>query len=477
MSIRLLMSVLISGVSVAADGAELALSDALEADLVAQGKAVWVSKPGQRTDLTLHADAHAQMGVAVARRKPAASSIYTRRQLIGERQTRATYHATFLASGDFYAVSPIIAVTRAPTDATYTNDDIYDAIAVAPTNAILTGGLPNASGGNASWTVSANQVFARQPGASTTAPVLVTGTPIACRSIPRVDGGPGRLAMTRMWSLGSIHAQAATTRMPTVDDSPVGTLANNQLWDAEFPLAGVGQYYYKNSTDHASTDQGSFGSVATRWAASCLIGAKFHYAKPSITVLGVGDSLMGGDYNESGRPARCSYGWRAAYKLMSEGRQVDFINAGYSGYKWDQFGPMLQQLVTQLKPDILLMPIHSGNGISSGVGIGYTAADANLHVAIAMQYAEWALNNGVKEVIFATPMPSTTAGYNAMYAHLASVVKGSGFPYLDTMAVVANSDMTWKSGYSIDGGHPTAAANDVLANALADVLRPFSVPA
>ena len=191
MTITLTKPIRVGGVEVS--GTQTYAAD-VEADLVAQGKAVWVSKPGQRTDLTLHADAHAQMGASVSRRRPAASSIYTRRQLIGERQTRATYHATFLASGDFYAVSPIVAVTRAPDDATYTNDDVYDAIAAAPTNAILTGGLPNASGGNASWTVSANQVFARQDGASTTAPVLVTGTPIACRSIPRVDGGPGRLA-------------------------------------------------------------------------------------------------------------------------------------------------------------------------------------------------------------------------------------------------------------------------------------------
>ena len=421
-----------------------------------------------------HVEEHAGMGTVTQMLRPSASSIYTRRQLIAERQTRATYHATFLASGDFYAVAPIIAVTRAPTDATYTNDDIYDAIAVAPTDAILTGGLPNASGGNSSWTVAANMTFARQVGASTTTPVLVTGTPISCRSIARTDGGPGRLAMTRMWSLGSIHAQAATTRMPTADDSPVGTLANNQLWDTEFPLAGVGQFYYKNSTDHASTDQGSFGAVATRWGASCLLGCKFYYSKPSITVLGVGDSLMGGDYNESGRPTRCSYGWRAAYKLMLEGRQIDFINAGFSGYKWDAFGPMLQKLVTQLQPDIVLMPIHSGNGISTGVGIGYTTADADLHIAIAMQYAEWALNNGVKEVIFVTPMPSTTAGYNGMYQYLTDIVKTSGFRYFNTMAVVANSDLTWKSGYSIDGGHPTALANDAMSGPLADILRPYS---
>jgi lysophospholipase L1-like esterase len=131
--------------------------------------------------------------------------------------------------------------------------------------------------------------------------------------------------------------------------------------------------------------------------------------------------------------------------------------------------------VAQLTPDILLLPIHSGNGVTAGVGIGYTQADADLQVSIAMQYAEWALNNGVKHVVFVTPMPSTTPNYNGMYANLTSLVAASGFPYLDTMSVVANQDLTWKANYSIDGGHPTALANAALAVELADVLRPYTM--
>jgi len=65
MSIRLLMSVLVAGVHYGVDGATLSLSEALEADLVAQGKAVWVNAPFMRTDLAAHADSHAAIGAAV----------------------------------------------------------------------------------------------------------------------------------------------------------------------------------------------------------------------------------------------------------------------------------------------------------------------------------------------------------------------------------------------------------------------------
>ena len=424
-----------------------------------------------------HAAEHADVNERIYGFLPTAKTFVLRRQSLLERQSRATYHATFLSGGDFYAIAPIIGVTRTPTDPTYTSDDVYDSISFAPTSSVLPSGLPNASEGNGSWTVSSNQVFSRQPGASTTTPQYVVGTPIPCKSIARVDGGPGRLAMSRVWSLGSIHALASTTRMPVVDDSPLGTLANNQLWDTEFPLSGMGQYYYKNSTDHASTDQASFGAVSTRWAASCILGCKFFYSKPSVTVIGCGDSIMGGDYAEAGHPTRCSYGWRASYALLQLGKQIDYINAGFSGFRWDQFGQIMKQLVAQLKPDIVLLPIHCGNGITAGVGIGYTNADAHLQVAIAMEYAEWALNNGAKDVIFVTPMPSTTPNYNPMYAYMTSIVAASGYRYLDTMSIVANPDLTWKTGYSIDGGHPTALANAALAEVLSQMLIKYTNPA
>lgn len=66
MSIRLLQAIFLSGVYTAVDGATLFLSPALEADLVGQGKAVWVSAPRVPIDLTEHKLSHAAMGITSA---------------------------------------------------------------------------------------------------------------------------------------------------------------------------------------------------------------------------------------------------------------------------------------------------------------------------------------------------------------------------------------------------------------------------
>ncbi len=62
MSIRLLQAVFLSGVYTAVDGATLYLAPGLEADLVGQGKAAWVTPPVMRTNLVDHSADHAAMG-------------------------------------------------------------------------------------------------------------------------------------------------------------------------------------------------------------------------------------------------------------------------------------------------------------------------------------------------------------------------------------------------------------------------------
>jgi len=61
MSIRLLQSIFIAGVLSPVDGSTLSLSAALEADLVNQGKAVWVAAPELTASELAHASAHARM--------------------------------------------------------------------------------------------------------------------------------------------------------------------------------------------------------------------------------------------------------------------------------------------------------------------------------------------------------------------------------------------------------------------------------
>lgn len=63
MSIRLLQAIFLSGVYTAVDGATLSLSPGLEADLVGQGKAVWIKQPNSSTDLLNHAVEHSRIGL------------------------------------------------------------------------------------------------------------------------------------------------------------------------------------------------------------------------------------------------------------------------------------------------------------------------------------------------------------------------------------------------------------------------------
>lgn len=389
-----------------------------------------------------------------------------------ERGSSGTYHTTFRAAGDFVAVQPIINVTRAPTDATYTSDDVYDQIAVAPSAAVLTGGYPDASGGAAAWTASANMTFARQTGASTSTPIPVLGNMIYCSSIARADGGPGRLLMARAYSTGSGHASAATTRMPTYYDEQT-SLTKAQRWDDAtngFPLSGHGQHYYR-SGNYASTSQDTFGSGATRWQHTCFAGMKFHYTKPCTTVMGVGDSIMGADYDETGIPIRASYLWRAVYAMQTDGHMIDDVNLGGSGYRWDQFGPWMQRIVPVFLPEIVLLPVWTPNGTASGVGTGNTQADADKHWAQAMYYREWALANGVKEVILVTPAPKSGSG--TVIAAAKAYAMDSGLPVFDLLSAAGDSETAWKSGYSTDGTHLNAAGNAAISAALKAVLRGY----
>ena len=389
-----------------------------------------------------------------------------------ERGSSGTWQTAFLGATDFISVSPIMCVSRAPTDATYTNDDIYDSIAAAPTSSVLSGGLPDSTEGESAWNYLSNQTFARQTGATVANPIWVVGNPIPCKSVPRTDGHPGRLALLRCYSPGPSHALAATTRMPTYR-SMGADLATLQRWDTGFPFAAHGQYYYKTG-DYASWQQGSYGAASpTRWQYSAFGGCKFHYVKPVVNILSVGCSLEGGDYNESGIAVRASWGVRAAYKLLLEGRAVDHSNVAISGARWNAIGPQLQSLVTSLQPDVLLLPAYCPNGVTASSGSGYGISNAYLHLQQAIFYADWALNAGVKNVIFLMPFPWVSE-LKVVHDFIRNTIQKSGFDYFDPAPIVGNTDGSIKSIYAPDTEHPNALANDLIAEGLAGCLRKYT---
>ena len=377
-----------------------------------------------------------------------------------ERGTAGTYQSQFIAAGPFFGVQPIINVSKAPDDTTYTNDDVYNAVAVSPTASILSGGLPNSTEAGSSWVVQSNVVVPRKAGAATSNQIPVLLPFFSCPSVARTDGGPGRILLARAYSTAAGHALAATTRMPTYHADQSST--NYTLWDDGtngFPLYGS-QAWYK-SGDYASSNQSSFGAAATRLGNRVIVGMKFYYCNPTLSVVGIGDSIMGGDYAESGIPIRASYLFRAGYTLLTEGERVDVTNFGVSGAAWDVFGPSGLQLVQIYKPDIVVIPSWTPNGTSAGVGIGNTINDAHKHIAQMIYYRSLYLEAGAKNVIIATPAPYVERA--VAVTEIATLIRNSGLPYLDVLRIASDDGVAWKTGYSIDGTHPTALCNIAIA--------------
>lgn len=393
---------------------------------------------------------------------------------INERGVRGTWQTLFRSAGDFYAVQPMLFSTRDPSDATYTSDDIYDSIGVSPTAAVLNGGLPDATAG--AWVTASNVPVPRQAGASITTEVPVAGPVMVCPSIARTDGGPGRLLMARVFSTGPNHALAATTRMPTYFGAQSETAVLTDWDGSNYSLAGECQHYLKaNSTDYAGANQAAFGAAApTRTRNTIFAGMKFFYAKPCLTVMGLGDSIMGGDYVESGVPIRASYLYRAGYALQLAGRMIDTLNFGVAGAAWDRFGPIGLRYAATHKPDVVLLPGWTPNGVNQGTAALNTVADAQRHLAMCAYYRQRLLDLGVKKVIIVTPLPEVACPVATAY--ILAAILASGFDYFDAYTVV---EAAWGSGtsLSVDGSHPTAAANVLLAAALDDILINYTTPA
>lgn len=404
---------------------------------------------------------------------PSAHNPMLRIVAMAERGSAGTYHTTVQVADDVAFIQPIIGVTRDPADPTYTSDDVYDYIGAAPTSAMLdVNGQPNPTGGASAWNFVANATFARQAGASAASPVPVVGPLIPVTTIPRTDGGAGRLIMLRTYSAGSSHASAATTRMPTYAVKP----SDQALWDSAYPLLGMHKFYFK-SGNFVSTNQDSFstvGSPATRWANTNIIGVKCYYSRPAVSVLVAGDSISSGASSQSGEPSYHCYTARAGELLQAQGYACDVSNVGVSGYAWEEFAPIARQWITTLKPSVVVLPTYTPNGVNAAhtSGAGNTVADAMLHLEQFLMLRDYAMAAGAK-VIAVTPHPRGAQGAaaNAVTRNfLREWVMKSGMPYIDAFTL-ANADYSYQAQYTIgDNVHPNALANQVLAASLAPTL-------
>ncbi len=393
-----------------------------------------------------------------------------------ERGSTGTYHTTLEISGDVAYVQPIILVTRDPSDATYTSDDTYNFVGVAPTAALLdSNGQPNPTGGNSAWVTSAAAVFPRKTGASTSNPIPVAGPIIPISTIPRVDGGAGRLLMLRAYSQGASYpAIGATTRMPVY----TGYVNDAALWDSYNTLVGQHKFYYQ-SGDYVSANQSNFsttGTPATRWANSCIVGAKCMFTQPHVSVLIAGDSIEAGAHAQTSVPTFYGFGARAVETLRAAGYLADLTNCAVSGYSWDQFTPIANLIIPIVKPDVVIIPSYTPNGVDVGhtTGGGNTVGDALLHWAKCLTLRDTALANGAKTVIILTPAPFGATGSPTNPVPRALIrqwVIASGMPYVDLFPY-AGADYGYNQAYRFDDQtHPNDVMNAAVGATLASLIR------
>jgi len=351
-----------------------------------------------------------------------------------------TWHLTTVAARSFNAVE----VIYANVGATYTT---YDHVAVAASSSLAT--AASHSTPDQSWNVGAGNLVMGATG-TPTLPLLASSGVIPCRSVPRTDGGKYPLVHIRTHTVSNLPAY--------------GNMANAG-WDANNP-DWVMEGYSQGAGDFCSTNQAAFTSTTRN---NILVPAivKFHYDVVGYTGLGIGDSIMGGDSVLDGAPARMSYGYRAIRKLQDAGLPFDFVNSAVSGNTWAQYAPRGKAAIDLLKPDFVLIPVFTPNDPSG------TQAQIDTQWRNAMDLAEYAVAANVVPILV-TPFPQngTTVATDNLRLQNRTRAMNSGFNYLDVEPLVSDraSPARYISGLNNDVTHPNAIANDIVGDALKNLL-------
>jgi hypothetical protein len=332
-----------------------------------------------------------------------------------------------------------------PTGSSITFDQIAVAATADPTSSFIT---PNGGG---AWTVKGALTVTATGSAS--APGFGTTGFIPLQSIDRTDGGKYPAWMWRVYTSGGI---------PSYSNYGSDFAAH---WDDEnstWPLKCANNF----GGDYTSTNQSTFTSttrigiiVPTMW--------RPYYDTPGIMVLGIGDSIAGGDYAESGVPLRQSYLYRAVRLLQDRGLNITHVNCGQSGNTTTQFAARALLAIDFYRPDIVVLPVWTPNDSPLAV-----QADFDAEWYRIMQIADYALASGA-QVMLVTPTPYTyNTTLDALRLRQRDRALASGFTCLDLEPITSDraTPARWLTGYSADGTHPLKIANIAISTQCANTI-------
>ena len=270
-------------------------------------------------------------------------------------------------------------------------------------------------------------------------------------SLPRRDGGTLPLLMHRAHYAGAYRCLVSGTN---IDLNAFEAQSQGLTWTI---LDGGG--------DQTTSATPSFGTTPR----GILYGVEFLTAKPVLTVMGIGDSLMGGQGSTSGFTA---YGMLACAAVSTPARPVSFVNSGWSGQTTLQFFERGRAEIARFQPPVAVIAPWSPNdaytsapAVAAGVGRGIALAQA------VRAYG------GVP--VFVTPMPTARIADAAAESYRTSVaarmraLAGEGWLVADLDRVLTDGAGLGRLRAGFDSGDGThlndagyAACGTELARAL-----------
>lgn len=378
----------------------------------------------------------------------------------GKMNVGATQNQTWsnlvTAWGDFDYVTPWWYVAA---DSGITTIQIDDMI-VAPTTSVTSihpvGGSWSNPVGLQTFTVPANT------------PLWVNGQTMACKSLARSDGSKFPAIITRQFyatgnSFGPYQGALTSTNYPPAFDGTLTSVTGHAIWGGQL-----------NSTNAVGTPSNwTSGNEATTQLFMLNSGYTFHYRKPRKSIVCIGDSLMQGSFG--GASHSLSYSFQAVSQLANEGFAVSYTNAGNSGEKATLFQARAKEIISKLRPDIVVIPSYTVNGYSASNVANSTQADWDQVAALYFDVMQYARLMGC-QVVMVTPYPNNayTNTQNTKRLIVRDKVLQAGIEGIISVCdfdVFAESDGKWKTVSTADATHPDQNGHNLMATVLKEAIR------
>lgn len=375
--------------------------------------------------------------------------IFGGRMATVDRSAAATcFQVTTELAQDFDAVRLVFANTNTAVSTRI--------VSVGATAAASKADLNNSGG---TWASNTRPIqMAQAPYSNRIAYTVSDWLPVA--SIPRSDGGTRPLVTVRAYL-------TASTVVPmygngTDDFTNWATRSNGRIWAAR-----------EQAVDGISTPA-NFTST-TNLSQSPIVGIQYAARGRVVTVFAAGDSIT------EGRGTYLNQGFvmPAAEALSSPtGIAVEYGNIGWNGQTMADFAVRaLDLLSSDVKPDVLVMPVGSPNDQASTLAAANIAAMRSQRAQVLAECQR----AGVRPVLWTwlptnaavRPYGSTDAlrvAYNAESLALA----GRGVAIADTALAVSGTttggQVQMAAGSNDDGIHPNDTGNAALTAALQPIL-------